>query len=781
MDPFNDTQYPYPSTGYSGRLKRLFSNWYLVSLLASLFLVSALLFMVRHSGGFTQMPDYKLNEIADQTVRVPKAITIIDKEQSQAKKNAILDTVTTPYVYEQESVDTWKNLWKVSVQRTRQRKDLNAREKNNFFGFSLNVDLDSSERRVLAKLAYSKSLENSIDSSFRVINNLKIIEEKKRLKKGIELQNKDNSYDKLKGRFVPGVVDVEEAQDAFTRQSSIARGSWRSWDLYTKRILLNLQSKLIKANVRIEENENKKRNAEALKDYEPVVEEYSRGQVIVREGERVSSRHLLVLEKLKEHYKGELKLKGLLFEALFGAFCLWMCLIYIKHVYPATFEKRKNTWVATFLILCALASFKLLLIFQFEVIAEQFPRLPLSFFLFFIPVAAPVMISRLLFSSSISVLFTILYGFGAGLLLGQAALFGLYIVCMGLCSVMFMKDAKTRSELYRAGFYTACFCGISAALLVMAWGGGLPTNAAIVQNIDSGIGSWLGNVLWSSLGGFIGGWLSSVLALVFTPLFENVFGYTTDLKLLELGRSDHPLLRELVLKAPGTYHHSLLVGSLTEAGSKAVGGNALLGRVGAMYHDIGKMERSDYFMENISDKNNSPHKVMSPQQSARVIISHVTKGVVLAKRHNLGKAIVDFILQHHGSSVAGYFYYQAKKEAEAKGGKEAAEKIRKEDFQYPGPNPQTKEAAVMALADSCEAATRALPDPTPERVKAKVDSIFMDAFESGLLEDAPISLKDLHRISAVFKNILLAVHHSRVQYPEDREKDKEREDKKRSA
>lgn len=780
MNLGKEPNYPFPSSGYSGRVKSFFTNWYGVSFAASFVLVLALLLMVRHSGSFVELPLYKVNEIADQTVRVPRTLTIVDEKQTAEKKQEILDSIVDPYVFNENSFSAWKNHWKNTVEKTRGRRDLNESEKANFFGYALNVDLDRNERQVLNRLAYSKSLEDSINYSMEVLKNLKITNSKEKLARGIEIKNKDGEFTKLKGRFLPGVMDVEDARDAFTRQS-LSSGAWASWDLYTRRTILSLQSKLIKENLLLINDESKMRRQEALKDFEPVSEEYSRGQVIVREGERVTDKHVAVLNKIKKHYKGELKLKGIFYEALFGAMCLWLCLLYIRQLYPATFEGKKNTWVATFLLLSSLASFKLLLIFQFEIIAEQFPRLPLSFFLFLIPVAAPAMISRLLFSSSVSILFTILYGLGAGILLGRASLFGLYIVCMGLSSVMFMKNSKTRSELYRAGFYTACFCGVAASLLIMAWGGGLPSNSAIVQNIDSGIGTWLGNILWSSLAGFTGGWLSSVLALVFTPLFENVFGYTTDLKLLELGRSDHPLLRELVLKAPGTYHHSLLVGSLSEAGVKEVGGNALLARVGAMYHDIGKMERSEYFMENIPDKNKSPHKELSPQQSARIIISHVTKGVILAKRHNLGNAIINFILQHHGASLVAYFYYQARKEAEAQGGPEAADKVRKEDFRYPGPNPQSKEAAVMALADSCEAATRALPDPTPEKVRAKVDAIFSDAFESGLLEDAPISLKDLHRINESFKKILLAVHHSRVQYPEDQEKDKERANKKKSA
>jgi putative nucleotidyltransferase with HDIG domain len=271
-----------------------------------------------------------------------------------------------------------------------------------------------------------------------------------------------------------------------------------------------------------------------------------------------------------------------------------------------------------------------------------------------------------------------------------------------------------------------------------------------------------------AIGAFVSGWLSSAILMIITPLIENTLDYTTDLKLLELARMDHPLLRELVLKAPGTYHHSIVVGSLAEAGCEAVGAHSLLARVGSYYHDIGKIGRAEYFVENQNPQRN-PHDEMTPQLSAKLIIAHVKEGRTLALEHKLGQSIIDFIEQHHGTSLVTYFYNKAKHEATKPGSHLRPEDIREEDFRYPGPKPQSKEAAIMALADSCEAATRSLVEPTPARIEGMIEKIVARAFSEGLLDEADITLREVQTVAQAFLRILLGIHHNRIQYP-DQEK-----------
>jgi putative nucleotidyltransferase with HDIG domain len=264
------------------------------------------------------------------------------------------------------------------------------------------------------------------------------------------------------------------------------------------------------------------------------------------------------------------------------------------------------------------------------------------------------------------------------------ALFGLYVLGISLASVVFLDQCRSRSELYFSGVKMSLVCAVGAAALILVWGGGLPLNAAALQDVEGGVATGTAQILYGALGAAVGGFLSAVIALATTPLFEFVFSYTTDLKLLELARMDHPLLRELVIRAPGTFHHSLMVSSLAEAGAKEIGARTLLVRVGALFHDIGKMEKPEFFMENNLDGSKS-HANLRPEESARIIIGHVVNGVHLAKQHGLRQEIIDFIEQHHGRALVGSFYYDAVKRAEAEG--LTADTVNQELFRYPGPNP----------------------------------------------------------------------------------------------
>jgi putative nucleotidyltransferase with HDIG domain len=304
--------------------------------------------------------------------------------------------------------------------------------------------------------------------------------------------------------------------------------------------------------------------------------------------------------------------------------------------------------------------------------------------------------------------------------------------------------------------------------VLSAWGGSVPTQLGFLTVDASQEFSWLGIGVWTVVGGFVGGWMSSALTLIVTPVLENILDYTTDLKLLELARMDNPLLKELVMKAPGTYHHSIVVGSLVEAACEAVGVDALLARVGAYYHDIGKIGRAEYFVENQTNGRN-PHDQISPHMSAKIIISHVKEGMKMATDAKLGASLMDFIQTHHGTSLVSYFYNKAKQEASQPNARLEVKEVAETDFRYPGPKPRSKEAAIMALADSCEAATRSLVDPTPARIEGMVKKILSKAFNEGLLDEAEITLAEVNTVGRAFVRILMGIHHNRIQYQDQEE------------
>ncbi len=257
--------------------------------------------------------------------------------------------------------------------------------------------------------------------------------------------------------------------------------------------------------------------------------------------------------------------------------------------------------------------------------------------------------------------------------------------------------------------------------------------------------------------GLTNGIVSPIIAYGLVVVMELAFEITTDMTYLELSDLNNPLLRELALNAPGTYHHSIMVGNLAEAAAEVIGANGLLVRVGAYYHDIGKMEKPDYFVENQRGGRN-PQDRLSPTMSALLLVNHVRRGSEMAKEHGLPEEIRDCIEQHHGTSVMSCFYQKAK---ELNGGNA----VREEEFRYPGPKPQTKETALLMLADAVEAASRALRDPSVSRLRALVSEIIDGRFREGELDESPLTLRDLNKVGEAFLKILIGRYHRRVEYP----------------
>jgi hypothetical protein len=309
----------------------------------------------------------------------------------------------------------------------------------------------------------------------------------------------------------------------------------------------------------------------------------------------------------------------------------------------------------------------------------------------------------------------------------------------GLVGVLSASSVKQRSDLIRSGL----FISLANALGIISF-------IALLQKARLDVVAY--NALWGILNGFFCG----VLSIGFLPYFEHMFGISSNIKLLELSDFNQPLLKRLMVEAPGTYHHSLLVGNLAQTAAGAVGANPLLARVGAYYHDIGKLAKPEYYIENQDNLNK--HDDLSPSMSSLIVLSHVKEGVDLAAQYKLSQDIIDIVEQHHGTSLV-YFFYQKALEEEA----DAA----KEQYRYPGPKPQSREAAIIMLADAVEAASRALADPSYAHIQELVMRIINNKFIDGQMEECDLSLKDIHTISEQFCHVLSGMFHNRVDYPDD--------------
>jgi len=242
-----------------------------------------------------------------------------------------------------------------------------------------------------------------------------------------------------------------------------------------------------------------------------------------------------------------------------------------------------------------------------------------------------------------------------------------------------------------------------------------------------------------------------------------VFKIPTNISLLELSDLNHPLLKKLAIEAPGTYHHSIMVGNLSEVACEAIGANSLAARVGAYYHDIGKIPKAEYFTENELGAA-SKHTNLAPSMSALIIAKHVKEGVEIAKKYKMNQMIIDFITQHHGNSLIAYFYQKAIEKSEN------GVVPNEDNFRYPGPRPQTKESAIVLLSDAVEAASRTLGEPTPASIRNLVRKIINNKFIDGQLDECDLTLRDMHEIADSFVRVLMGVFHTRLEYPDDHQK-----------
>ena len=328
-----------------------------------------------------------------------------------------------------------------------------------------------------------------------------------------------------------------------------------------------------------------------------------------------------------------------------------------------------------------------------------------------------------------------------------------FVVLMATAAagVLFVGRVRTRDRLVKVGFLVGLvhFAVTYAMRTLVAQEPGELLNSRELLEEAAFSSAWC-----LFCGFFVGGAL---------PLVEKVFGVVTDISLLELSDPSQELLRDLVARAPGTYQHSLAVANIAERAAEAIGANGLLCRVGAYFHDIGKMLKPGYFIENLEAGRTSPHADLSPTMSTLVIIGHVKDGVDLAQKHNLPQPIIDFIEQHHGTTLVEYFFRAAAKKAESEPDKRTD--AEEESFRYPGPKPQTKEAGVMMLVDCCESATRALPETTPTRIKTLVRDLMMKRLLDGQFDECDLTLNELHIIERSIVKSLTAMHHGRIKYP----------------
>lgn len=476
----------------------------------------------------------------------------------------------------------------------------------------------------------------------------------------------------------------------------------------------------------LDAEETNRRRAAASAAVPPI--EVLRDQMIARRGDVLTTHQISLLQDLgmmRAHLDPQV---------IAGSIMLALVLVMLTAVYLRLYEGGIFEDASKLFLLALLVALVLL--------ASQLTQ---GISPYLAPVAAGTMLVATLLSSRLAIYVGLLSAISIGLIAGGEMRFLMVALAGGLSGVYALNWVGQRSDLTRAGLVvglTNFFVAISFALLA-----GQPVTALET---------------WREFGfAFGNGIVSAVLTIGTLPFFESTFGILTAVRLLELANPNQPLLRRLLVEAPGTYHHSIVVGNLAEAAADVVGANPLLARVGAYYHDIGKVVRPYFFIENQIGQEN-PHDKISPSLSTLIITSHVKDGVILAEEAKLPAKIVNFVRSHHGRSLVSFFYSRAASDANRSQPVE-------EDFRYDGPLPETREEAIVMLADTTEAAVRAMSNPSPVRIETLVKKLIRERLVDGQLEKCDLTLRDLDRIGETFVRVLLGIFHARIEYPQSQE------------
>ncbi len=509
-----------------------------------------------------------------------------------------------------------------------------------------------------------------------------------------------------------------------------------------KTLVVDFTQKLIQPNITLNRHETEERRKKVAESIEPTLHRIKAGEMLLREGERVTPFQLMKLKAFQDRSR-----KERLLATSFGAAMMilsFLLALYIPIIAPrAAFRRHLNQnllFAAAMLVLflfIAKVSASLIDVFSMN---NPFD-LSRNTLYFGMPLAAGTMVICLFLGMEVAFPFAMILSISTAAILQNRLDLFIYFFLSSVLGAHWVRHCRERKVFIKAGMKLGLF------------------NILLVTAIDIYLGSFSGvEVLWDLGFALQAGIVAGMITTGIAPLIELSFGFTTDITLMELANFDQPLLRRLMIEAPGTYHHSVVVGSLVEAAAADIGANPLLAKVCGYYHDIGKLKQPLYFVENQLDGKNR-HDKLAPSMSSLILISHIKAGVELARKNKLGQTLIDTIQQHHGTSIISYFYERAKQQR----GEDA---VKIEDYRYPGPKPQTREAGLVMLADVVEAASRTLQNPTPSRIQGLVQNLINKIFSDGQLDNCELTLRDLHSIAKSFNKILSGIYHHRVEYPE---------------
>ena len=613
------------------------------------------------------------------------------------------------------------------------------RAKEMEFQAILKTELSDKSFKILRWHHYKKGIKDNINSFISQIMEIGVVGSMEfvSMDKGILLREMGADTE----RVLPdasSIIDIRQANELLKR---LVEENIPAEHKSLQGVISHICQKLIQPNLTFNKNETEKRRADAVEGEKPVFYQIKKGEMIIREGGRVAEEHVLKFEALssKRVSVSSVMTIGGYSILVFLFLCLFW--IYLKRFKHSLIFDRQSLLLLGLILIFNIAGAKLFITI-FNAIGYS-GSIEISSYIYAVPFAVGPMLVAILFEADIALIFSLINSFLIGFLIKDGFAYSLVALAGGLITTYKANQYKKRSSILKTGLLVS----VASAVTI------IPLNL-------------INNTLISRTGfydvafGLLGGVIVAIIVSGALPLIESLFHVTSDIKLLELSDLNHPLLSELVVQAPGTYHHSIIVGNLAEDAAEAIGANPLFARVASYFHDIGKMKKPEYFIEN-QHGNINKHDGLAPSMSILILTSHIKDGVELAKSHRLIPKIIDIIKEHHGTSLITYFYNKAKEMEDP-----SLHEVREEDFRYPGPKPNTKESAIVLLADSVEAASRTLDEPTPSRLRGLVQKIIDDKFIDGQLDHSNLTLNDLHKITNSFVRILTGIFHYRIEYPE---------------
>ena len=640
-------------------------------------------------------------DVSPVTIEADRYLTFIDEEATAIKKAEIAAKVKTVYRLETAVVEEYQGQLDNITDKIKQilyDKELLLNQKVNIlsglgFTFTL-VDVET----------LSATPESQIDA---LRGRLEVIV-KNNFSAGVNSENLIFTIEKIRSD-----IDLLDINPVY------------------KKFISNLSANLrMVPNLIPDEEATAKEVAGELAKVDPVRIVVQKNERIVSKGEVITGRQIEIINWLGYSDKGNIPgiVTGIV---LYTLLFVMLIALFLRNYKPEIYRKDKNILLLMVLFYTALIMIKIFITIQTYSISSFAPLVS-----FLIPSAAVAMLIAILLDDKLAYISAAIISIYVGLITENMAY--VYTAFIGsFVGVYLVAKINQRGDLIKAGVYISAANCISIA----AW----------LLTVNENYSFYLTGIAFGAINGF----LATVLTIGILPYLENLFNKTTIIKLLELFNPNHPLLKKMIIEAPGTYHHSIILGNLAEGAAEAIGANSVLVRVGAAYHDIGKLKRPFFYVENQVGEN--PHEKLNPSLSVIVLQAHVKEGIELGKKYKLPQKILDFIPMHHGTSLMNFFFHKAK---------ETNPDVSGDDFRYEGPKPNTKETAILMLADSVEAAVKSIKDINPIKIDTMVRNIVKDKLYDGQLDESELTMKEIEIIIKSFVKILQGIYHTRIEYPE---------------